>query len=984
MAFSAGAPGRRNEASMRPTGVTGFDSDDWDQPEKESRDWKKIVLVIGLGTLSWAATYVGMLELIQSNLGDLPLSNKIIIGFSVAMLMTMIIWLLDQIFSPTHIGTKFFFVLGYIFLTLISVGFGFGFYWKVLESRAESTRSAESAIGQVQNSLHAGLTRLEQLTKTLVQLEQISTAKAVEEREKGTSCPNSRPGDGPRRKLRDADAQSFGFASQFVTSRLAEVRTELTTLDTDLQKVVKREKSTVDAKTGTRNDFLRDLNRRLDITVTGFNTFRTDPQLRQIRSDLNDRAGKTVFPTTNGGTFSCPDSQLQGALRGVVRAIDQLPDLEKPKIAAVEGSEATIEAFRRLTASVVGIVTLTPPLTSDELRARQQKAVQSVENTGALRRASYEQPTGLGKRDYIPLAIAIFVDLCLLLVSIGRPMNRLNGLIPKMREAEKGPVIRILSRFNEIHRDPEIRQNFEVFRHVVFDYLGDYYVAVPLDTPYNRGGPKPSAYYGAADAQDLQHEAHLLANLFASFEKEKIFKRVFFMPMRTVRARLRRQGSKFTGTTAFRVYRFKEGAWSDIILGAVMGAAKRVEAEKARRQALEDELLDDLKSRNSHHANAEPTLGGVTKPGPLATGEARSSGKVPPFVLRHTPEGPVAYANGNNFSGETADVAAMSANGKNGHNGHNGHSTPTRSTIVIEEDFDDDELAELTAEDEQQIRSRYGKYADKILAEHTQSAARKGNNGALHDPTQPSHAESADSSADGHDLKTTAANSNTIPTKSKVQNSRETDSSTQQNGPEVPTVIKLPQAASSRVAIDAQTAESRDNAPPEEESTGHTSESFYAAFSSDGPTTGETTVKLTRETATYTVPVSEAVMPAALRQAARGATSVITTQTAIETKPAELEVIPTEYVEATTMIENAHDEKISTHHDSNAIETDDDFEAIGIRNDEPATAPMSLTPPPLPNFTNGSDNTNHVARAPTRPDDVVIAVANRFKPDIME
>ena len=83
----------------------------------------------------------------------------------------------------------------------------------------------------------------------------------------------------------------------------------------------------------------------------------------------------------------------------------------------------------------------------------------------------------------MPLAVALFVDLCLLLVSMGRPINRLQGLVPKMREAERGPVIQILSRFNEIHRDEKMRESFEVLRHVVFDYAGAYYVAVPLDAP---------------------------------------------------------------------------------------------------------------------------------------------------------------------------------------------------------------------------------------------------------------------------------------------------------------------------------------------------------------------------------------------------------------------------------------------------------------------------------------------------------------------
>ncbi len=151
---------------------------EWMEPEKAPRDLKKLFLVAGLGILSWVATYVGMLELIEANMGELPLVHKIIIGFSVAMLMTMIIWLLDQMFAPISTFNKLCYFAGYLFLTIISVGFGFGFYWKVLESRSESSRSAESAVGQVQNSLHAASTRLEQLNATLVQLATVSTEKA--------------------------------------------------------------------------------------------------------------------------------------------------------------------------------------------------------------------------------------------------------------------------------------------------------------------------------------------------------------------------------------------------------------------------------------------------------------------------------------------------------------------------------------------------------------------------------------------------------------------------------------------------------------------------------------------------------------------------------------------------------------------------------------------------------------------------------------
>jgi hypothetical protein len=591
-----GAAGPQYAVTAPPTG-------DWreeDDPQAEGRDVKRLFLVIGLGMLSWVATYVGMLELIEANLGDLPFIHKIIVGFSVAMLMTMIIWLLDKMFSPTDAFTRVCYIAGYLFLSIISVGFGFGFYWKVLESRGEASRSAESAITQVQSALFAASTRLEQLQSTLDQLTTVSSEKAVVERDSGKSCPNSGPGDGPRRKMREEDAGRFKFASDFVKGRVATVKSDMAALDTDLQKIVKDDRSVIDAKTGNRNEFLRGVGRKLDLTVTGFNAFRSDPQLKQIRIDLAERAEKTTITGAKGVVISCPDGQLQMALRGVVRAIDQLPELSKPQIAAVEGSEATIEAFRRLTTTFFGLLSFKLPPSADELRELQRKAVQSVEGSGqsgapAARPAYAEEAAGLAKRDYVPLAVAIFVDLCLLLVSIGRPVNQFMGLERSMREAETGPVYPILARFHDIHADAQAIRHFDVFRDVIFDVNGRYHVAVPLSIPKS-----------APNYAELEREAHRLANLCYALEGKGILSRpVSFVPPLVALRQLKRRGSKFVECygkhrparyrrswdavrslwsetahlerPAFKVYRFKKGAWPEMILGAVMGAARNIE-----------------------------------------------------------------------------------------------------------------------------------------------------------------------------------------------------------------------------------------------------------------------------------------------------------------------------------------------------------------------------------------------------------------------
>ncbi|MEI9900519.1 MAG: hypothetical protein WDN31_10810 [Hyphomicrobium sp.] len=659
MSLRTGAPWSRARTSTGSFGHGLEPPTEWTETDGPERDWKKLVLIVGLAALSWVATYVGMLELIESNMGSLPLLHKLIIAFSVGMLMTMVVWLLDQMFSPVDWFTRLSYIFGYVFLTIISVGFGFGFYWKVLESRSEAARSAESAVGQVQSSLNGAATRLEQLQSTLVQLSGLSSQKAGVERDKGTSCPNSSPGDGPRRKMRDEDAARFNFASEFVKGRVTSIKGDMASLDAELAKIVSNDASTIDATTGTRNEFMRSLGRRLDMTVTGFNAFRTDPQLRQIRSDLADRAERSTIDMGNGKSIACPDAQLQVALRGVVRAIDQLPTLEKPQIAAVEGSEATIEAFRRLTATFVGLLSFQMPPSADELRVLQQKAVQSIDNPTALAALNAEA-VGLSKRDYIPLGVALFVDLCLLLVSIGRPMNRFVATRQSMIEAERGPVFPILSRFSEIHNHEEMRRTFDVFREVIFESGGTYYVAVPLNAP--RGHPQ---------REKLRRDAQALANLCYALEGQGVLTRPWkIAPGLVAHRKLRRQGSKFIECyrdshiapvpraakavksmfiadrsgeerPAFRIYAFKSGAWPEMILGAVMGAAGRIEAERRRheqqtRPPVEEvpEVRAEFERDIAAAARTQAAAAEAPKAEPRLTVRRR---RTPPNVFQHRP-----------------------------------------------------------------------------------------------------------------------------------------------------------------------------------------------------------------------------------------------------------------------------------------------------------------------------------------------------------
>jgi len=539
------------------------------RPErKRTHDIKKIALVAGLAILSWISTCTGMLELVQANLGDLDIVFKIAIGASVGMLMLMVVWLLDQLFNEhTSIPVRVLYVAGYLFLTLISVGFSFGFYWKFLESRSEASRGAESAVTQVQSALHSADTRLSQMQSGFDALAAVSVQKAQDESSKGNSCPNSRPGDGPRRRLRDSDAASFSTASQFVQQRAASIKADVAALDADLQKIVRQDKSTFDPKTGTRNEFMKALGRKLEMTVGGFNAFRTDPQLKQLRADFAERADKTVFPDDAGKTFACPDAQIQASLHSAVKSIDALPVLDKPEIVTVEGADATIEAFRRLNTTLLSLVQFKLPASPDSIRGQQARAVATG---GADVKAPSAAEAGLSQRDYIPLAIALFVDLCLLLVSIPKPLSATERT-RRRRASSDGEIYRTLDDMYAIHDDPDARAKMEPLRHIAFDYMGHDYVAVPLiASREGAGGDHDGSARNLADDDML--EAQFIANFFSSQESGGPFKRASFPPASTIRGRLKRLGSKWAGIHSFRLYRFKKGAWSDFVLDMVVGA----------------------------------------------------------------------------------------------------------------------------------------------------------------------------------------------------------------------------------------------------------------------------------------------------------------------------------------------------------------------------------------------------------------------------
>ncbi len=563
-----------------------------------------IVLLSGLSALAWISTYSGMLQLIAASSGDIGIPAKIAIGLAVFMLQGMIVYILDALFSgQLRLVLYPVYIIGYIILVLVSVAFAFGFYWRFLEAGAQTTQAAGSSVTRVEQELQAGQSRLELLQTTLTALSAISSQKAETERVSGRTCPNSRAGDGPRRRLRDSDAQRFQFASNLVGARTNAVKSDIEDLNKELQRVLKKDPSTIDPETGTRTAFIEGLDGKVGLVTTRFNALRSDPQVREIRDEFQARAKQTVFPDDRGGTFHCPDGQLQTALNGVVRSIDDLPELRKPELRSSEGSEAVIEAFRRLSNTAIGLIHGKLPPSPEEIRARQS---QQKQPSGPA--ALSAEDAGLSDRDYIPLLIAIFVDVCILLVSVNRPFGPFFNLGQDLSRArQRGPMQGVLETFYRVFQDefhlpdggmPRPVELVAPLQDVVFDYRGDYYAAVPLDYREQNYEQWAKARANAPSFQSTRalERSRYLAAIFAVLEGENLV-RLLGVERRsrfdrnldgldedTVRAKLDKQGSMYAQADAFRIYRFRPGKWADLLIQTVGAAAARQDADTLSRK----------------------------------------------------------------------------------------------------------------------------------------------------------------------------------------------------------------------------------------------------------------------------------------------------------------------------------------------------------------------------------------------------------------
>lgn len=344
--------------------------------------------------LSWFATYTGMSHYIIGGSVYGFSFLHLFIMVATASLMLMIVWILSKLFSNVPIAGKLFLTVGYLLLTAVSVGFGFGFYWDLIRSDDEKHREVGRKVADVRQVFVTSSDRFGQVIGNLEAAESLSRERAKKERTRGNSCgTGSAPGRGPIMTHRNKDASALRDWGLKLRRIRSDVRDRVEGIKGEAEKILSLR------STGTSDEDIvsayREFNTQLGDAIAYFNNLDTGVGFKGIRDDMEKRARQTRFVTPRGNRFTCVDADLARALERTVAALDEIQDIPKLHIEPPTLGNSIKEAVVRLIASV-----------------------------GSIFGVSSEPAAKLGLGDTLPLMLSILVDFCILVLSV--PMTRPN------------------------------------------------------------------------------------------------------------------------------------------------------------------------------------------------------------------------------------------------------------------------------------------------------------------------------------------------------------------------------------------------------------------------------------------------------------------------------------------------------------------------------------------------------------------------------
>lgn len=426
-----------------------------------------IIALVGFLFLSGYAAFEGLFDIILAEQPTLGTTRQTYYIVCAVVLITSAMWaLLEVALRRGQFFRRLVALLIYIVLALWSIGFGYGFWWKVIASRSETRIGIEAAASVVQTQVDAAENSVHLIEGLLTAVIGTADSKQKEEVSRGSSCGiTSPPGTGPLSARRAEVTKQIGTLKQNVESLwLVPLREVLDgRRDTSGQQFggLKSAQAKLDAKLMrelSEDDRRKNYNEVRKASSEAINVIKTlNSTQGQLFAEKFTALAESLAVIPTNRSSACYDPELATALRDAAKVAGKSPELTIPEFEINEGAAATAKAFNKIWDNVFWL-------------ARQPLASLNLVSPGPT-------PEKLTGRDTIALIASIVVDICILVFAFIRTRRPFDAS-HMFRSAHAGARAKLETAVRAFAADDNLHAR-KVFDACILRDGRDYYFILP-------------------------------------------------------------------------------------------------------------------------------------------------------------------------------------------------------------------------------------------------------------------------------------------------------------------------------------------------------------------------------------------------------------------------------------------------------------------------------------------------------------------------
>ncbi len=455
-------------------------------------------------TISFIGTYTGMLQVLQS--GDNSFGFFGVAGVFLFILAATIImaYSVSEMFrSGRSFWPRVSLVVTYIVTLLISVSFGFAFYWTQLEARSQAVGDAQRYLNAFDREITVADQQLAGTLTTLATVNADFTTRAAAERASGNQCADgSGGGDGPRTRHLAARAGEINALVMALTPQIDAVRADAAVVRSEFEKVqALGAKTAADVAPEEREAVFRTAAAAANKAGATLQALSSSRSVKNYTADLRTWAGEYANPSLmrveagTGARFKCYNTMIASQLNGVASDLEALPQLPVKELDSYAGAQATREALDRfwftLATPVRNVIDgpQTQTETEREEAVRREAIAEALgtrtDEAGGAEMSSLEakelvdSQQGLRRNDTLPLGLAIVIDSLLFLSALwSQPGQKFAAFARMMKDlrGEKERPLALVQGSKDIQHNPD----FSFLRPYVFTHYDEVYLALPV------------------------------------------------------------------------------------------------------------------------------------------------------------------------------------------------------------------------------------------------------------------------------------------------------------------------------------------------------------------------------------------------------------------------------------------------------------------------------------------------------------------------